>query len=307
MHLRGSLTFSSQNHFEMPVAEQIQPIAMIVGLVLLLLWEQAHPFFEYFRGRTRERGVHVIRNLAIGGLNALLVAIVFVGIWYAIADWAADRHFGLLHWIDQTAGTPLWLHAFGAALLLDAWTYAWHRLNHAIPFLWRFHRVHHYDRRMDVTTASRFHIGEIFFSSLLRIPLIPLFGIYFWELLLYETVMFAVVQFHHANLALPEKLDRALRAIIVTPAMHKVHHSRRRSETDSNYASLFSFWDRIGRSLRLREELRTLELGLDEFDQPDDHTVVGMLRAPLEDRPRGQEDSSSAGPAKRSDLTTMLE
>lgn len=264
---------------------------MIAGLVLLLLWEQAHPFFEYFRGRTRERGVHVIHNLLIGALNALLVAVVFVSIWYAVADWAADRGFGLLHWLEQTAGVPRWLHAVGAALYLDAWTYTWHRLNHAIPFLWRFHRVHHYDRKMDVTTASRFHIGEIFLSSLLRIPLIALFGIYFWELLLYETIMFAVVQFHHANLALPDRIDRALRAVIVTPAMHKVHHSRHRPETDSNYSSLFSFWDRIGRSFRLRKNLRTLEFGLDDFDQPEDHTVKGILRAPLENRPRLQDDA----------------
>lgn len=270
----------------MPDIEQIQPLAMIAGLVVLLLWEQAHPFFEYFRGRTRERGLHVLRNLVIGGLNALVVAAVFVGLWYAAAEWAAGRGFGLLHWGEQMAGMPIWVHGLGAVLLLDAWTYVWHRLNHVIPFFWRFHRVHHYDRQMDVTTASRFHVGEIFFSSVLRIPLIILLGIHFWELLLYETVMFAVVQFHHANLALPDRLDRALRALIVTPAMHKVHHSRRRPETDSNYSSLFSFWDRIGRSFRHKPDLRELRLGLDEFDEPHDHTVTGMLRAPLQERPR---------------------
>ncbi len=266
--------------------EHIQPAAMIAGLVLLLIWEQAHPFFEYFRGRGRERGAHVLRNLVIGGLNALLVAGLFAGLWYAVADWAANRGVGLLHWFDHSYGMPSWLHVIGAVLLLDAWTYIWHRLNHVFPFLWRFHRVHHYDRKMDVTTASRFHVGEIFFSSALRLPLIALFGIYFWELLLYETVMFAVVQFHHANLALPESIDRMLRAVIVTPAMHKVHHSRFRPETDSNYASLFSFWDRIGRSFRLRKDLNTIELGLDEFDRPEDQTVAGMLRAPLANRSR---------------------
>lgn len=270
----------------MPDIQQIQPAVMIAGLVVLLIWEQAHPFFAYFRGRHKERGKHVLRNLVIGGLNAILVAVVFAGAWYAAAGWAAERGFGLLHWMVSSSGVPLWVHALGAVLLLDAWTYVWHRLNHMIPFFWRFHRVHHYDSKMDVTTASRFHVGEIFFSSLLRIPLIILLGVYFWELLFYETVMFAVVQFHHANLALPEPVDRALRAIIVTPAMHKVHHSRWQPETDSNYSSLFSFWDRIGRSFRLRKNLRELRLGLDEFDRPEDQTVTGMLRAPLLNRDR---------------------
>lgn len=270
----------------MPDIEQIQPVAMVIGLIVLLVWEQAHPFFAYFRGRKRDRGRHLLRNLILGGLNALLIAILFAGIWYSAAEWAAARDFGLLHWLEGEAGIPLWVHAVGAVLLLDAWMYVWHRMNHAVPFLWRFHRVHHYDPKMDVTTASRFHIGEIFISSVLRVPLIVLFGVHFWELLFYETAMFAVVQFHHANLALPDRLDRVLRAIIVTPAVHKVHHSRRRAETDSNYGSLFSFWDRIGRSLNLKRDLRALRLGLDEFDRPEDHTVAGMLRAPLRQRPR---------------------
>jgi sterol desaturase/sphingolipid hydroxylase (fatty acid hydroxylase superfamily) len=266
--------------------QEIQPIAMVVGLVVLLLWEQAHPFFDFFRGRTRDRGMHVVRNLAVGGLNALLVAGLFVAAWYGVSEWAAERSFGLLHAMEEYLGLPLWAHGAAAVLLLDGWTYLWHRLNHRIPFLWRFHRVHHYDPEMDVTTASRFHVGEILFSSLLRLPLIALLGIYFWELLFYETLMFAVVQFHHANIALPARLDRVLRVLIVTPAMHKVHHSRERPETDSNYSSLLSVWDRIGRSFRMRSDLASLRLGLVEFDEPGDHTVVGILRAPLLNRPR---------------------
>jgi len=90
-----------------------------------------------------------------------------------------------------------------------------------------------------------------------------------------------VVQVHHANLVLPEPLDRALRVLIVTPAMHKVHHSRLKPETDSNYSSLFSFWDRIGRSFRLRNDLSALHFGLDEFDAEEHQTVLGMLRTPF--------------------------
>ncbi len=257
---------------------------MIAGLAVLMLWEHAHPFFDYFRQDPNERGVHALRNLLLGGLNAAVVSLVFVGLWGAAALWADQQGLGLLHWLDAAAGLPLWAHALGAMLLLDGWMYVWHRINHVLPFLWRFHRVHHHDPKMDVTTASRFHTGEIVLSSLLRLGVILLAGVYLWELVLYETVMFAVVQFHHANVALPAWLDRALRTVIVTPNMHKVHHSRRQPETDSNYSSLFSFWDRIGRTFRLRDDPSTLEFGLDGWDAPEDQRLAGLLWAPLEER-----------------------
>ena len=132
-----------------------------------------------------------------------------------------------------------------ALLVLDAFTYFWHRANHRLPFLWRFHRVHHADAKMDVTTASRFHIGEIAMSSVLRMPLLFLTGIRLWELGIFEAAMLLVVQFHHANIGVGARLDRWLRLFIVTPAMHKVHHSRVSVETNSNYSSLLSVWDRV--------------------------------------------------------------
>lgn len=267
--------------------------AALAGLVVLLVVESLHPFFDLFRER-KTRGVHLARNLALGLLNSLLIAVVFAGLWVAAAAWAEARGFGLLNVLKDDAGLPGWAHAVLAVLLLDAWTYAWHRMNHRVPFLWRFHRVHHADAQMDVTTASRFHVGEIALSSALRIPLIVLFGVYAWELVLYETLMFAVVQFHHANLALPPRLDRALRSVIVTPAMHKVHHSRWQPETDSNYSSLLSVWDRLFRSFRLRARLGDIELGLGDFDAPDDHTLGGLLRMPLRPNPAPNEPPTKA-------------
>lgn len=263
--------------------QQTQTIAMLAGLVILVLWETAHPFFDYFRSDPKARGTHALRNLLLGGFNAALVAVLFVGLWGIAAIVARQHGIGLLHWLEAAAALPTWAHALGAILLLDAWMYVWHRINHEIPFLWRFHRVHHNDPTMDVTTASRFHTGEIAISSILRIGIILLFGVHLWELVLYETVMFAVVQFHHANVHLPATIDRALRAIIVTPNMHRVHHSRYQPETDSNYSSLFSFWDRIGQSFRLREDPSTIELGLHGWDAPEDQRFVGMLWAPLKE------------------------
>ncbi len=117
------------------------------------------------------------------------------------------------------------------------------------------------------------------------LPLIALFGAHLWELVAYETAMFAVVQFHHANVGLPAALDRALRALIVTPAMHKVHHSQERAETDSNYSALFSWWDRVFRSFRLRTDPHAVQFGLDTTP---DQRLGGLLLMPFEPPPPGK-------------------
>lgn len=254
--------------------------AAFVGLVALLLVEGVLPAVHHYRSRA-ERGRHALLNVVLGLTNAAVVAVVFAGLWLLAAEWASARGAGLLNVLRDHAGLPAWAHVAGAVLLLDAWTYLWHRLNHRVPFLWRFHRVHHADATMDVTTASRFHIGELAMSSALRVPVLVAGGIYVWELVLYETVMFAVVQFHHANVRLPERWDRALRAVVVTPHLHRVHHSRFQPETDSNYSSLLTVWDRLFGSFRTSADPSSIRLGLDEFDAADDRTLGGMLRMPL--------------------------
>lgn len=270
----------------LPILESTRTWTALGVLFLLLLWESVHPFFEFFRGRTRERVGHDIRNLLIGLLNAGMVALLFAGLWLIAAGWAESRGVGLLNW----ASIPHPWHLVGAILLLDMWTYFWHWLNHKVPFFWRFHRLHHSDPRMDVTTANRFHLGEIFFSSLFRIPLIVLFGVHFWELVLYETLLFAVVQFHHANIGVPERLDRILRVVIVTPAMHKVHHSNWRPETDSNYTSLLSVWDRLFRTFRLNPDPHAIQFGLKEFEAAEHHTLTGLMKTPLVRKPSRRKD-----------------
>ncbi len=251
--------------------------ASIGVLAVLLAWESASPFLDFFRGKTWERARHGARNLFLGLVNVLMASAGFAVAWGAAARWAERNHFGLLHWSNLS----LWPHAMLAVLLLDFWTYWWHWMNHRIPFLWRFHRTHHSDPGMDVTTANRFHLGEIFMSSVLRIVLIALIGIRLWELVLYEIFLFAVVQFHHANIGLPEWLDRGLRCLIPTPAMHKVHHSRSAPETDSNYSSLLSVWDRIFGSFRLRENPHEIRFGLDDWDAPEHQKISGLLKTPL--------------------------
>lgn len=256
---------------------QTQIIVAVTGLVLLLLYEHAHPFFDFFKNRGKLRWKHLFRNASLGLVNAAITSLIFVGIWLWASDWANANGFGILNWLHL----PGWAHMIGAVLLMDTWTYFWHVLNHRVPFFWKFHRVHHSDPNMDVTTANRFHAGEIIFSSILRTGIISLVGLHIWELLIYEIMLVIVVQFHHANIGVPEKLDKILRMIIVTPAMHKVHHSRIQSETDSNYSSLFSFWDRICKTFNLNDDPHSINLGLDDFDAEEDQNVKGLFRMPF--------------------------
>lgn len=253
---------------------QARPFISVGILVALLAWESFSGFFHFMKGRGRLR--HGFLNLFLGVFNSLITGLAFVGLWWLAARWAEQHQFGLLYWL----GMPWPLRFIIAFLAFDAWMYAWHRLNHRVPLFWRFHRVHHSDPTMDVTTATRFHFGEIILSSVLRLPVILLLGLQMHEIAVYEVLMFAVVQFHHANIALPEKLDRFLRVFIVTPFMHKVHHSRWQPETDSNYASFLSVWDRLFGSFRLNPNPASLRFGLDEFAQLSHQTLGGMVGTP---------------------------
>jgi sterol desaturase/sphingolipid hydroxylase (fatty acid hydroxylase superfamily) len=261
--------FAFIQHYRLPISAGF--------LILLMAWETARPYFGFFRGHPLTRSRHALRNLAFGAINILLVPLGFVTAWTWAASFSQSRHLGLLHQFPL----PAWAHAAAAVLLLDAWTYWWHRLNHTIPFLWRFHRTHHSDPQMDVTTATRFHVGEIAMSNLLRIPIILLLGVRVWEMAIYESLALAVVMFHHANVGLPPRLDRLLRLFLVTPAMHKVHHSRLPAETNSNYTSLLSLWDRLFRSFRLRPNPHEIHFGLEGYDRESRQTIAGLLRTPL--------------------------
>jgi len=251
-----------------------------IVFVLLLGWETFRPFYPFFKGSSGRRGKHLARNIGITLMNMALVGLCFLPLW----SLAAVPESGLLNRMTISG----WLHVLLAFLMLDCWIYWWHRANHRIPFLWRFHRMHHSDPWMDVTTARRFHPGEILFSSMLRLPLIFVLGIHLQELLLYGVLMGIVVDFHHANLALPERIDRGLRLLIATPAMHKVHHSRIQVETDSNYTSLLSVWDRLFGSFRLRPDLAAIQIGLDEWNDPRDQTLPGLIMTPFHRYKRGQ-------------------
>lgn len=262
-----------------PYLDGLGNLKTAVTVLLLTLfwgWETWFPFFGQTTGRVR----HAARNLTVAIGNTIVIGLLCSGAVVLTATWTALHQVGLLHLL---ALDEPWL-LLVSMVLLDAWMYLWHRANHAIPLLWRFHRMHHSDDRMDVTTAVRFHLGEHLGSSALRLALIPLLGLEVEQLLLYDVLVVAATLFHHANITIGSA-DRWLRCVVVTPFMHKVHHSRLGAETDSNFAVVLSLWDRLGRSFRLRHDLEAIEFGLDEFAGQRWHTISGMLMTPFRRKP----------------------
>jgi sterol desaturase/sphingolipid hydroxylase (fatty acid hydroxylase superfamily) len=249
-----------------------RPLVAATALALLWTIESVAPMYV---GR-RRRLSHGAANLGLAALNAA-VAYAFAILVVGATEWSRATGFGLL----TRAPLPAWLHGALALVLLDCWQYWWHRANHRLPFLWRFHAVHHADAELDVTSGVRFHTIEITLSFLARLVVLPVLGVTATELVLYDAITLPIILFHHANLAMPERPDRLLRALIVTPRMHYVHHSRLRAETDSNYASGLTVWDRVFGSYRRRDDPRAIVLGLDDWPERAWRTLAGMLRAPF--------------------------
>ena len=205
------------------------------------------------RARSQQRSARWLTNLSIVvldtlALRALAIALPLLAVGAAVD--AGRMGWGLFNALDW----PLWLEVVLAILILDLAIWAQHLVTHKVPILWRFHRVHHADRDFDVTTALRFHPVEILASMLLKIGLVYLLGPAALAVLLFEIILNGTAMFNHSNLRLPLWLDRAVRLILVTPDMHRVHHSIHRHEHDSNYGFALSVWDRIFRTYRPKPE-----------------------------------------------------
>lgn len=266
-----------------------KPVGAAIALALLWMLEGALPMFE---GR-RDRASHSLRNIALGVGNALITSFVFAAATLLVTEWARERSFGLLNQLVVPAAVRIAL----AIVVLDLWQYVWHRINHRMAFLWRFHAVHHTDRELEASSALRFHTGEIVLSSLARLAVLPLLGLTIGEVLIYETVLLPIILFHHSNVRVPGGVDRWLRWLIVTPWMHWVHHSEYQPETDSNYSSVFSVWDRLFGSFRLRSNPREITLGLEHLEPKEWRTLRGMLAMPF----RRGAGRRRTGPEKRPD------
>ena len=196
------------------------------------------------RERVQTRKARWFTNLSITVLDTLALRALALALPFLAVGAALDA--GRMGWgLFNQLGWPVWIEVVLAILILDFAIWAQHLVTHKVPLFWRFHRVHHADRDFDVTTALRFHPVEILASMLLKIGLVYLLGPAAVAVVLFEIILNGTALFNHSNLRLPLGLDRAVRLILVTPDMHRVHHSVHRYEHDSNYGFALSIWDRI--------------------------------------------------------------
>ena len=253
-------------------SEPVRVALLVAGCAVLWSLESLIPLYRAGDGRLR-------RALPNVGLTVLLLltnlALSFLAA--GVAGFAVAHRAGLLFLLQL----PAWMNAIAGIAALDLFAYAAHVLLHKSPFGWRFHRVHHSDEAVDVTTAFRQHPGESVWRVVWQLPAIVLFGLPLWVVVIYLAISAANAQLEHANVRLAAPLDRLLRLLFVTPNMHKVHHSRLQPETDSNYANIFSVWDRLFGTYTSRTDFETLRYGLDDLDDASAKRLRGLLVLPF--------------------------
>ncbi len=228
-------------------------------LVLMVVWESFAPRRERVASRWRRS----LNNLLLVVVASLIVRVIPALSAVAAADWAARSHFGLLNQVPA----PGWLKGLMALTALDLLIYGQHVAAHRLPMLWRFHRVHHADLDLDATSGVRFHPVEILLSMGVKVIAVSLLGAAYEAVLIFEITLNATSVFNHGNVRLPAWCDRALRWIIVTPDMHRVHHSIRPEETHSNFGFNLPWWDKLFGTYRAqpRDPYEHLTLGLPDW------------------------------------------
>jgi sterol desaturase/sphingolipid hydroxylase (fatty acid hydroxylase superfamily) len=219
----------------------------------------------------------VLRNIAIAGLAFVAGLLLVSPVSMALMQWNAQAGAGLLPLLDL----PVALEFIAAFLLMDLSFYYWHLANHYLPLLWRFHNVHHIDPDLDVSTAFRFHFGEVIMSTGFRAAQVIVIGLPLWMFLVYEIAFQAHTMFHHSNVRLPIQVERILNVVIVTPRMHGIHHSRIRQETNSNFSVIFSWWDRLHGTIGLNIPQARIIVGMEGYSTPGDQRVGSALALPF--------------------------
>jgi sterol desaturase/sphingolipid hydroxylase (fatty acid hydroxylase superfamily) len=204
---------------------------------VMALWEVLAPR----RALTVSKAVRWANNIGLVALDTLLLRLLFPAAAVGMGAFAADQGWGLLNHFE----VPFWLAVAVAVVVMDFVIWLQHVMVHAVPALWRLHRVHHADLDYDLTTGARFHPLEIILSMLIKFATIVVLGPPVLAVIVFEVILNAMAMFNHANVRLPEALDRVLRWLVVTPDMHRVHHSVEDDEANSNFGFNLSWWDRL--------------------------------------------------------------
>jgi sterol desaturase/sphingolipid hydroxylase (fatty acid hydroxylase superfamily) len=246
----------------------------------MALWELLAPRRSQAIGRLRRWP----GNLAIVVLDTLLVRLVFPIAAVGVAVLAQTYGWGLFHALEA----PAWLAVIASFVLLDLFIYLQHVLFHAVPVLWRLHRMHHADLEFDVTTGARFHPFEILLSMAIKLGVVAAFGTPAVAVLIFELLLNATSMFNHGNVTLPRRLDRVLRWLVVTPDMHRVHHSVVPRETNSNFGFNLPWWDRLCGTYRAEPAAGHdgMTIGIEQFRDPRELRLDRMLLQPFRDDDR---------------------
>ena len=253
-------------------SESFQFVLYFGLLFSILVVEQVHYF------RRIEKGRRWKTNFSLTGIAIVsMLAIPFTFI--STAKFAENNNWGLLNRVEIN-----WIALGMLTLVLRGFiSFFTHFLSHKIPIFWRVHRVHHLDTAMDVSTTVRFHPFEFIINSIIGLPIVVLFGFPVWGLMLYELLDIVITLFSHSNTSLPKKLERILRYVIVTPDLHRTHHSAHQPETDSNYSAVFPIWDIIFNTFRTKTKMSQLQrdLGLKEVRDIRTTKTLWLLISPF--------------------------
>ena len=242
------------------------------GITFFWLLETAVPLFKFNYKKWRHAGTNIFFTL-----TTIVVNFAFASLLLFAGNWCVQQHFGLLQWIPM----PLWLQLITGLMLLDlVGAYSIHLIQHKVKWMWKFHMVHHADTHVDTTTANRHHPGESVFRAVFAIVAVFVAGSPVWLVMLYQSLSAVLSQFNHANIKMPAGLDAALRTVIVTPNMHRVHHHYKRPETDSNYGNIFSWWDKLFGTYSITEPTK-LHYGLDMLQGSNDENIGEQLKLPF--------------------------
>lgn len=246
----------------------------LTAIFLVLLWLQwRFPLRRQHFSLLRR----IVRNVLLSAPSHFVLRLLMLPLPIAIGAWAQDRHIGLLNWIDM----PAWLRVIATFLLMDYAYWWWHWVNHMVPLFWRFHNVHHTDLDMDVSTASRFHFFEMLFSVVFLSLAVVMAGVRPLILIVFFMVFEAATMFHHSNWRLPLWFERILNCVMVTPRMHGIHHSIVQRETNSNWGTIFCWWDMFHRTLRRDIPQDEITIGVAAYRNEKELTIGQLLILPF--------------------------
>jgi sterol desaturase/sphingolipid hydroxylase (fatty acid hydroxylase superfamily) len=250
-------------------------------LIVVALWETAAPR----RDRKLSRWTRWPSNLGIVALNTVILRFLFPLAAVGMAISVSANDWGLFNLFEL----PFWLEVILAVALLDAAVYLQHVIFHAVPALWKLHRMHHADLDYDVTTGARFHPVEIILSMLIKLSVVSILGASPMAVIIFEVLLSATAMFNHGNIRLPLGIDGALRLFIVTPDMHRVHHSIIPGEANSNFGFSLPWWDHLFGTYRAQPEAghEGMTIGINAFREPIEQRLDNMLMQPLKGGARG--------------------